>query len=82
MGKAFTWRFGFDDVRTSQLLKQFVKGKATVDATGYVFIYPDAIPVLLERWQSVWYFGYIYAYRRGVCVARFDKLGNAKAFTS
>ena len=22
---------------------------------------------------------YIYSYRRGVCVARFDKLGNAKA---
>ena len=28
------------------------------------------------------YGGCIYTYRRGVCVARFDKLGNAKAFTS
>ena len=32
-----------------------------------------------KKRQSVWPFGCIDTYRRGVCVARFDKLGNARA---
>ena len=45
-------------------------------------VYPDAMPMPFERRAVGVAVGYIYAYRRGVCVARFDKQGNAKAFTS
>ena len=42
---------------------------------GYVFLYSFIIPYH-NRGGYVWV---IYTYRRGVCVARFDELGNAKA---
>ena len=33
MEKAFTWRFGFDVLRISQILLMFVKNKATVNVS-------------------------------------------------
>ena len=42
-------------------------------------VYPDAMPMPFERRAVGVAVGYIYAYRRGVCVARFYDLGNAKA---
>ena len=43
---------------------------------GYVFYIPF-YHTLPQPWRVR--LGYIYTYRRGVCVARFDELGNAKA---
>ncbi len=50
------------------------KNKATVDVTGYVFLYSFNIPYR----NSGGYVWVIYTYRRGVCVARFEQSGNAK----
>ena len=59
---------------------KLIKNKATVDATGYVSCVSRCYTYAVrKKWQSVWPFGRIDTYRRGVCVARFDKLGNAKA---
>ena len=38
--------------------------------------------IATSEWWRVWQWGHICTYRRGVCVARFDKLGNARAFES
>ena len=50
---------------------QFVKNKATVDVTGMSII-SRCYAITASEWWGTWQFGCIYAYRREVCVARFD----------
>ena len=57
---------------------KLIKNKATVGATGYVY-YIRLSMLHPSKKVCVYSHSCIYAYRRGVCVARFDELGNAKA---
>ncbi len=74
--KAFSERFGFDRLRTSQLLYiQFVKSKATGTPLGMI-LFPHNLLDPKGQGMRV----YIHHRRGAFSVARSDKLGNAKAF--
>ena len=64
------------DFLKSGSFNNLVKNIATVDVTGYV-LYPRAMLCCKKccRCGSL----VVYTYRREVCVARFDKMGDARA---
>ena len=74
--KGVTVRFGFD-VLELRNFKQIVKNKATGTSHG-MFIYVSQLVVVIEGHNG----DIVYTHQRGAFdVARFDNLGNAKAFT-
>jgi len=74
--KAYLLHFGFDYIRTSQLLQRVVKNKAT--GTSLIGVLNAVIGLWYHVYQCrCW----LYIHRRGAfSVARFDNPGNAKAF--
>jgi len=70
-----TVRFGFD-VLELRKLKQIVKNKATGTPHGMFIYNPHWLFVFIAEREK------LYTHQRGAFgVARFDNLGNAKAFT-
>ena len=75
--KGVTVRFGFDVVRTSQL-QTVCQKQSNGNAPWGVYIQPAL--AIDEMVNAV---GALYIHQRGAFgVARFDRLGNAKAFTT
>lgn len=72
--KGVTERFGFDAIRTSQLLR-IVKSKATGTSQGCFICTAFVVSCRQDARGRI-----IYKHRRGAFgVARFDRLGNARA---